>query len=114
MENNSSLRLFSDYAGLRAEREWKDVEELVMVLEEVILAYNDAPHQGLDGLSPDEYGRRLKCVWHQVDYNKISPFKRDHTRKIVITVKIRKEEIRVGKVQKGAMREFIFVMPQKV
>jgi len=54
------------------------------------------------------------CVWHQVDYNKISPFKRDHTRKIVITVKIRKEEIRVGKVQKGAMREFIFVMPQKV
>jgi len=35
---------------------------LVMVLEEVILAYNDAPHQGLDGLSPDEYGRRLMCV----------------------------------------------------
>jgi len=45
-----------------AEREWKDVEELVIVLEEVILAYNDAPYQGLDGLSPDEYGRRLMCM----------------------------------------------------
>ncbi|MFZ2070051.1 MAG: DDE-type integrase/transposase/recombinase, partial [Halobacteriota archaeon] len=45
-----------------AEREWKDVEELVMVLEEVISTYNDAPHQGLDGLSPDEYGRRFMCV----------------------------------------------------
>ena len=45
-----------------AEREWKDVEELTMVLEEVISAYNDAPHQGLDGLSPNEYERRLMCV----------------------------------------------------
>ncbi|MBA5942583.1 MAG: hypothetical protein H0M93_04600, partial [Methanophagales archaeon] len=45
-----------------AESEWKDVEELVLVLDEVISEYNDAPHQGLDGLSPDEYGRRLMCV----------------------------------------------------
>ncbi|MFZ2071694.1 MAG: hypothetical protein WAV32_08915 [Halobacteriota archaeon] len=45
-----------------AEREWKDVEELMTVLEEVISAYNDAPHQGLGGLSPDEYERRLMCV----------------------------------------------------
>ncbi|RLG34627.1 hypothetical protein DRN80_03115 [Methanosarcinales archaeon] len=45
-----------------AEREWKDVEELMMVLEEVITAYNDVPHQGLDGLSPNEYERRLMCV----------------------------------------------------
>jgi len=45
-----------------AEREWKDVEELTMVLEEVISAYNGAPRQGLDGLSPNEYERRLMCV----------------------------------------------------
>jgi len=37
----------------------EDVEELTMVLEEVISAYNDAPHQGLEGLSPNEYE---KCV----------------------------------------------------
>jgi len=34
----------------------------MMVLEEVITAYNDASHQGLDGLSPNEYERRLMCV----------------------------------------------------
>jgi len=34
----------------------------MMVLEEVITAYNDVPHQGLDGLSPNEYERRLMCV----------------------------------------------------
>jgi len=45
-----------------AERGWKDVEELTMVLEEVISAYNDAPHQVLDGLSPNEYKKRLMCV----------------------------------------------------
>ncbi len=31
-----------------------------MVLDEVVSAYNDAPHQGLDGLSPNE--RRLMCA----------------------------------------------------
>ena len=46
-----------------AESEWKDVEELELVLGEVISEYNDAPHQGLDGhKSPDEYGRRLMYV----------------------------------------------------
>ena len=45
------------------EREWTDVEELVVVLDEVISEYNNAPHQGLDGhKSLDEYGRRLMCV----------------------------------------------------
>jgi len=32
----------------------------MMVLEEVISAYNDAPHQGLDGLSPNEC--EMMCV----------------------------------------------------
>ena len=45
------------------ESEWKDVEELMVVLDEVISEYNNAPHQGLDGhKSPDEYGRRLVCA----------------------------------------------------
>jgi len=44
------------------EKEWISEEELKMVLIEVIKEYNDAPHQGLDGLSPNEYERRLKCV----------------------------------------------------
>jgi len=35
---------------------------LRMVLETVVNEYNDAPHQGLDGLSPNEYERRLRCV----------------------------------------------------
>jgi hypothetical protein len=34
--------------------------KLVMVLEEVISAYN--PHQGLDGLSPNECERRIMCA----------------------------------------------------
>jgi hypothetical protein len=45
-----------------AEREWKNADELKMVLNEVINEYNDAPHQGLDGLSPNEYERRLRRV----------------------------------------------------
>ena len=44
------------------EKEWISEEELKMVLIEVVKEYNDAPHQGLDGLSPNEYERRLKCV----------------------------------------------------
>ena len=45
-----------------AEREWRDVEELMMVLEEIIASYNDAPHQWLNGLSPNESERRIMCV----------------------------------------------------
>lgn len=44
------------------EREWRDAEELVMILEDVIALYNDAPHQGLNGLSPNEYEWRVMCV----------------------------------------------------
>ena len=46
-----------------AESEWKDVKELMVVLDEVISEYNNAPHQGLEGhKSPDEYGGRLMCT----------------------------------------------------
>ena len=44
-------------------REWDNAEELMRLLEEEVLTeYNDSPHQGLDGLSPDECERRLMCV----------------------------------------------------
>ena len=44
-------------------QEWDNAEELMRLLEEeVITEYNNAPHQGLDGLSPDECERRLMCV----------------------------------------------------
>lgn len=57
--NGIAERFVERLKGLLAEREWLDVEELVMILEEVIAEYNDAPHQGLHGLSPNEYERRL-------------------------------------------------------
>lgn len=60
--NGIAERFVERLKEMLAEREWKDVEELVMVLEEVISAYNDAPHQGLDGLSPNECERRIICI----------------------------------------------------
>ncbi|MBE3123028.1 MAG: transposase [Thermoplasmata archaeon] len=43
------------------ERKWINEEESKKILNEIIEEYNDAPHQGLDGLSPNEYERRLMC-----------------------------------------------------
>jgi hypothetical protein len=44
-------------------REWSNAEESMRLLEEEAIAeYNDAPHRGLDGLSPDKYERKLMCV----------------------------------------------------
>jgi transposase InsO family protein len=42
---------------------WNSPEELTALLAEFIVYYNDRPHQGaeLDGLSPNEYTRRLNC-----------------------------------------------------
>ena len=60
--NGIAERFVERLKEMLAEREWKDVEELVMALEEVISAYNDAPHQGLAGLSPNEYEGRFMCM----------------------------------------------------
>jgi transposase InsO family protein len=42
---------------------WDSPEELAALLAEFIVYYNDRPHQGaeLDGLSPNEFARRLNC-----------------------------------------------------
>jgi transposase InsO family protein len=41
------------------ERTWINVEELLIILEQIVKEYNDSPHQGLNGLSPNEFERRL-------------------------------------------------------
>jgi len=60
--NGIAERFIQRLKEMLAEWEWKDAEELTTILEEVVSTYNDAPHQGLDGLSPDEYERRLMCA----------------------------------------------------
>ncbi|MFQ5888355.1 MAG: helix-turn-helix domain-containing protein [Candidatus Hydrothermarchaeales archaeon] len=60
--NGIAERFVRRVKEMLAEREWINEEKLKRVLNEVIKEYNDAPHQGLDGLSPNEYERRLKCV----------------------------------------------------
>ncbi len=42
-----------------AEKTWKNIEELLIILELIVKKYNDSPHQGLKGLSPNEFERRL-------------------------------------------------------
>jgi hypothetical protein len=63
MDNNLLLRLFRNYAHPKESRmsELHPIG-LLQMEEEVLTEYNDAPHQGLDGLSPDECERRLMCV----------------------------------------------------
>jgi transposase InsO family protein len=46
-----------------ATQSWNTFQELEVLLDEFKLYYNERPHQGaeLDGLSPNEFARRLKC-----------------------------------------------------
>jgi len=60
--NGIAERFVRRLKEMLAEREWISEEELKMVLNEVINEYNDAPHQGLNGLSPNEFERGLMCV----------------------------------------------------
>jgi len=60
--NGIAERFVQRLKEMLEEKQWISEEELKQVLNEVIKEYNDAPHQGLDGLSPNEYERRIKCV----------------------------------------------------
>lgn len=40
-------------------QEWKNIEELKILLSTLIEEYNNRPHQGLNGLSPNEHEKRL-------------------------------------------------------
>lgn len=60
--NGIAERFVQRLKEMLTEKKWIDEEELKKVLNEIINEYNDAPHQGLDGLSPNEYERRVKCV----------------------------------------------------
>lgn len=41
------------------DKSWHNDQELASLLAEFLTQYNDRPHQGLDGLSPDEFARRI-------------------------------------------------------
>jgi len=60
--NGIAERFVQRLKEMLEEKQWISEEELKLVLNEIIEEYNDAPHQGLDGLSPNEYERRIKCV----------------------------------------------------
>jgi transposase InsO family protein len=60
--NGIAERFVQRLKEMLEEKQWINEEELKLVLNEIIEEYNNAPHQGLDGLSPDEYERRIKCV----------------------------------------------------
>ncbi|MBE3122312.1 MAG: DDE-type integrase/transposase/recombinase [Thermoplasmata archaeon] len=60
--NGIAERFVQRLKEMLTEKKWINEEELKMVLNEIVNEYNDAPHQGLDGLSPNEYEWRIKCV----------------------------------------------------
>jgi transposase InsO family protein len=59
--NGIAERFVQTLKGWLADRTWATPEELEHLLVEFLAFYNDRPHQGaeLDGLSPNEYARRL-------------------------------------------------------
>jgi len=60
--NGIAERFVQRLKEMLEEKQWIKEEELKKILSEIIEEYNDAPHQGLDGLSPNEYERRIKCA----------------------------------------------------
>ncbi len=60
--NGIAERFVQRLKDMLAEREWRNAEELLKILKEVMKEYNDAPHQGLDGLSPNEFEKRILCA----------------------------------------------------
>jgi transposase InsO family protein len=60
--NGIAERFVQRLKEMLTEKKWINEEELKMILNEIIEEYNDAPHQGLNGLSPNEYEQRIECV----------------------------------------------------
>lgn len=59
--NGIAERFVRTLREMLAQYSWETVEELLALLPEIVAEYNDCPHQGkeLNGLSPNEYARRL-------------------------------------------------------
>jgi transposase InsO family protein len=59
--NGMAERFVQTLKGWLAQQTWTSPEELERLLIEFVAFYNDRPHQGdeLNGLSPNEYARRL-------------------------------------------------------
>lgn len=36
-----------------------NVEKLLIILQQIVKEYNESPHHGVNGLSPNEFERRL-------------------------------------------------------
>jgi putative transposase len=59
--NGIAERFVRTLREMLARYAWQTVEELLALLPEIVDEYNDRPHRGkeLNGLSPNEYARRL-------------------------------------------------------
>ncbi len=57
--NGIAERFVRRLKEMLTERTWINIEELLIILGQVAKDYNDSPHQGLNGLSPNEFERRL-------------------------------------------------------
>ena len=57
--NGIAERFVRSLKEMLTTQEWKNIEELKILLSTLIEEYNDRPHQGLNGLSPNEHEKRL-------------------------------------------------------
>jgi transposase InsO family protein len=66
--NGIAERFVRTLREMLAQHSWQIVKELLALLPQIVAEYNDRPHQGkeLNGLSPNEYARRLHAQAAQV------------------------------------------------
>ena len=66
--NGIAERFIRTFREMLARYAWQTVKELLALLPEIVDEYNDRPHRGkeLNGLSPNEYARRLLAQATQV------------------------------------------------
>jgi len=58
--NGIAERLVRTVKEMLASRRWSDAEELQLVLNRVLSEYNNRPHQGINGYSPNKYREIVK------------------------------------------------------